>query len=86
MKWVKQCPGVYDSEDGRFEMYRIEGVYPPAWNVDWNPSEVERQIDRDPENVTYGSFDTIVDGARTMADAIAIFEDEAPSLAPKVEA
>lgn len=72
--WKRQCPGVYDSEDGRFTMYRIEGVYPAAWNVDWQTDEVERRIDANPENFSYRDFDTIVDGAASMKDARICFE------------
>ena len=36
--WVRQCSGVYDSRCGRFTMFRIEGVYPAAWNVDGTPT------------------------------------------------
>lgn len=74
--WKCVSPGVYDSADGRYEMYRIEGVSPPAWNVDYSPTYAAECIDADPEHLTTGDFDTIVDGARTKADAIWAFEQE----------
>jgi hypothetical protein len=74
-RFKRVSPGVYDSEDGRFEMYRIEGVNPPAWNVEYSADWVEAQVAADPEHVTWGSFDMVVDGAASMRDAVAIFAE-----------
>lgn len=75
VSWKRVSAGIYDSDDGRFNLYRIEGVNPPAWNVEWSVEEVERRIEADPEHVGYGSFDLIVDGAASKRDAIAIFNE-----------
>lgn len=75
--WNRLCSGVYDSEDGRFTMYRIEGVYPPAWNVEWAVGHVAAMVDADPEHVTFSDYaDCIVDGAISMRVAREIAQDE----------
>jgi hypothetical protein len=33
-KWKRSCPGDYFSEDGKYYLWQIPGVYPPAWNVE----------------------------------------------------
>jgi hypothetical protein len=69
----KRCsPGVYDSEDGRFEMYRIEGVNPPAWNIDFSTEWVWEHPD---VFIEFDQGQTVVDGAATKRDAMAIFTD-----------
>lgn len=74
--WNRVGPGVYDSQDGRFTMYRIEGVQPPAWNVDWHTDEMCRMVDADPEHRTGADYGSIVDGAASMRDAVAIAAQE----------
>jgi 2'-5' RNA ligase len=49
--------GEYETPDGRYLLYRLQGVNPPAWNVE------------DTE-----TFEIIVDGARTVRDAVGLFQ------------
>lgn len=61
-------PGYYETPDGRFTMYRLEGVHPPAWNVE------EVTFDAITDTQPGDGYDgLVVDGARTMADAKALF-------------
>lgn len=66
--FTRIAPGVYDSADGRWTMYRIEGVNPPAWNV-------EATVGAEEESGPC----MVVDGAATMRDAVAIFAAEMAS-------
>jgi hypothetical protein len=75
-------PGVYDSLDGRVTMYRVPGVDPPAWNVEWQTQYTWMLSD-----VEITSSDTLlVDGAATKRDALALFADEWPRLRERAEA
>jgi hypothetical protein len=61
-RFDRVAAGDYETADGRFRMWRIPDVNPPAWNV----------IEIDDATST----DTmIVDGAATMRDAVAMFTD-----------
>lgn len=54
--------GEYQTADGRYRMYRIPGVNPPAWNVEDVSDPYSERV--------------IVDGAASMRDAVSIFNDE----------
>ena len=56
--------GDYETADGRFRLYRLRGVNPPAWNV---------------EDVSGDDEVMIVDGAATKRDAVAMFADHIDS-------
>ena len=57
--------GDYETTDGRFRIYRIPDLNPPAWNVE--------RIDPDWHDV---SDPMIVDGAATKRDAVALLRQE----------
>jgi hypothetical protein len=53
--------GDYETADGRFRLYKLVGVNPPAWNVEELRDESERLL---------------VDGAATKRDALALFYEK----------
>lgn len=61
-RFHRVAAGEYETADGRFRLYRLIGVYPPAWNVeDVSPNAIgESEL-------------VLVDGAATKADALALF-------------
>jgi hypothetical protein len=84
-KFKRVGPGVYDSEDGRITMYRIEGVRPPAWNVEWT-TDYTYEVTGTGLTTGFGDsiYANIVDGAASMKDAREMFEREWPSLRPHI--
>ncbi len=74
--------GVYDSDDGRFNLYRIEGVNPPAWNVDIDASYAYDHA----YDWTLEHGQGIVDGAATKRDALALFAAEYDRIAAELPA
>jgi 2'-5' RNA ligase len=79
--------GVYDSTDGRVTMYRIEGVYPPAWNVEWTIPYQNAVLDALAGGYQPGDAvsTNLVDGAATMKDAVALFERGWPQTRAHIE-
>ena len=58
MIWKRIAAGDYETQDGRYRMYRIPGVTPPAWNVEDVSDPAEERM--------------VVDGAASKRDAEAI--------------
>jgi hypothetical protein len=72
-------PGVYESPDGRLTMYRIEGLRPPAWNVERHTDYLNDLVDADPENRTTDKYSgVLVDGAASKKDAEGLLRDAWP--------
>lgn len=78
-------PGVYDSDDGRVTLYRIEGCRPTAWNVEWT-TEYQNWLAANDPDYSYGSIalSLIVDGAATKRDALALYADAWATLFEKL--
>ena len=73
-KLKRVAPGIYDSDDGRITMYRLEGVHPPAWNVEWTTDySYEMQLG---DYLADDLHSNIVDGARSMGDAKRFYEED----------
>jgi hypothetical protein len=78
-------PGVYDSDDGRVTLYRIEGVNPPAWNVEWTVDYQNYLVDHDLDvSRTAVALALIVDGAGTKKTALQIFGYDWPWYADQI--
>lgn len=75
-KFKMFAPGDYVTEDGRLTLYRLEGVSPPAWNVEWSGDYQYLVGDTQPLDSPIHSV--IVDGAATKKDALALFADQWP--------
>lgn len=73
------APGVYDSVDGRLTMYRIEGLNPPGWNIELHTDYVWRMSGHENANL-HEIWITVVDGAVSMHDALAIMRQEWPQI------
>jgi ribosomal protein S18 acetylase RimI-like enzyme len=78
-------PGVYESEDGRITMYRIEGVRPYAWNIEWTIPYENAVIDSGFVD-THTVYANIVDGAASKKDALEIFRAGWPETHAKIVA
>jgi hypothetical protein len=74
-KFKRVCPGLYQTEDGKFELIQLDGGATRAWNIEYANDWIEAQIDADPEHVTAYDFDLVVDGTATKRDALAIFAE-----------
>ena len=71
MEWKRIAAGDYESSDGRFVLYRLPGVYPPAWNVE-DRSDPDRDV-------------LLVDGAASKRDAAALAEEAMAQDVPDVK-
>jgi hypothetical protein len=69
--------GVYDSADGRVTMYRVEGVRPAAWNVEWTTdySYEATGVDHVDHSLLWSN---LVDGAGSKKDAERYFKESWP--------
>ena len=75
-KFKRVGPGVYDSECGRFTLYRIEGLSPAAWNIEWHTDYLNKHQWRETALDRMGVMhDTMVDGAATKRDALEFFNE-----------
>lgn len=63
------APGVYDSEDGRITMYRIPGLKPPAWNVEWT-TDYSYKMSNSEHAESEALWSNLVDGAGSMKMAL----------------
>jgi len=74
-KFKRVTAGLYQTEDGKFELLQLDGGATRAWNVEYGTDWIYEQIEADPEHVTEYDFDLVVDGAATKRDALAIFAE-----------
>lgn len=73
-KFKLVSPGVYDTEDGRLTLYRLEGVSPPAWNVEWTV-DYENALN---QATAMPAHAVLVDGAASKKDALELFVEHWP--------
>lgn len=64
--FTRVASGDYETADGRYRLYRLAGVHPPAWNLERVPTDDEYAAGEDIDLI-------VVDGAATKRDALALF-------------
>lgn len=67
VKLQRVASGDYETADGRFRVWQLPGVYPPAWNVE--------DTTFDPNTATARADALVVDGAATKRDAVGLLEE-----------
>lgn len=69
-RFRRLAEGDYETADGRFRLYRLRDVRPPAWNIE------ELTFDAILDSELGAGYDgLVVDGAATKRDALALFAE-----------
>lgn len=75
-KFHRVAAGDYETADGKYNLRKLIGVNPPAWNVEYGTDWINRQIAANPELIGAERFSSlIVDGAASKRDALELFAD-----------
>lgn len=71
--FFRVAPGDYESPGGGYQLLKLDAGETQAWNVEYTISESERY--QEESGLGWDDRPLPVDGARTMRDALALFDE-----------